>query len=70
VAAAGWVYAATRLWKTTVPAGLELPKLDVDDWFTPKQLSDATSFERFLAIDGLLAQIAVVTALVVYSRKW
>jgi STE24 endopeptidase len=65
-----WIYAATRLWQTTVPSGLHLPKVDVRNFFTPKQLSDAASFERFLAIDGLLAQIAVVAVLVVYARGW
>jgi STE24 endopeptidase len=53
-----------------VPSDLALPKVDVHDWFTAKQLADATSFERFLAIDGLLAQIALVAALVVYARNW
>jgi STE24 endopeptidase len=64
------VYGATRLWRTTVPGDLQLPKVDVHDWFTPKQLSDATSFERFLAIDGLLAQVALVAVLAVYARRW
>ena len=65
-----WVFLATRLWQTTVPAGLQLPMVDVHRFFTPKQLSEATSFERFLAIDGLLAQIAIVVVLVLYARKW
>lgn len=69
-ALAVWIYAATRLWRTTVPAGLDLPTADVHQWFTPKQLADATSFERFLAIDALLAQIAVVVVLVLYARGW
>jgi STE24 endopeptidase len=70
VAAVAWVYAATRLWRTTVPADLHLPPVDVHKWFTGKQLSDATSFERFLVIDGLLAQIALVVVLVLYARNW
>jgi STE24 endopeptidase len=53
-----------------VPGDLELPHVDVRDWFTPKQLSDAAGFERFLAIDGLLAQVAVVVVLVLYARNW
>lgn len=53
-----------------MPAGLDLPHVDVHEWFTPKQLSDATSFERFLAIDDLLGTIAVVVTLVVYARHW
>jgi STE24 endopeptidase len=69
-AAAVWVWAATRLWRTSVPSDLDLPKVDVHEWFTSQQLSKATSFERFLAVDGLLAQIALVVVLVVYSRNW
>lgn len=61
---------ATRLWQTTVPADLHLPTVDVHEFFTAKQLADATSFERFLAIDGLLAQIAIVVVLVLYARGW
>ena len=53
-----------------MPSDLELPKVDVHDWFTAKQLSDAASFERFLAIDALLAQIALVIVLVLYARHW
>jgi STE24 endopeptidase len=53
-----------------VPADLHLPPVDVHKWFTGKQLSDATSFERFLVIDGLLAQIALVMVLVLYARNW
>jgi STE24 endopeptidase len=68
--AAVWAWAATRLWRTTVPSGLELPKLNAHDWFTSKQLADATSFERFLAIDGLISQIVLVAVLVLYARGY
>jgi Zn-dependent protease with chaperone function len=61
---------ATRLWQTTVPGNLDLGHVDVHRYFTDKQLADATSFERFLAINGLLAQIALVIVLVVYARHW
>ena len=53
-----------------MPSGLDLGHVDVNDYFTPKQLADATSFERFLAIDALLAQIALVVVLVLYARNW
>jgi STE24 endopeptidase len=53
-----------------VPDGLHLPDLDVHDWFTSDQLADASSFERFLAINGLLAQIVLVVVLALYSRGW
>jgi Zn-dependent protease with chaperone function len=53
-----------------VPDNLELPPVDIREWFTPKQLSDATTFERFLAINALLAQIVLVVVLFLYSRNW
>jgi len=65
-----WLYAASRLWQTAVPDDLDLPSINVHEWFTDKQLSDATSFERFLAINGLLAQIVLVVVLVLYARNW
>lgn len=70
LAAAAWLYAASRLWQTSVPDDLQLPPVDVRDWFTAKQLSEATSFERFLAINALLAQIVLVVVLFLYSRNW
>ena len=63
------MYAATRLWRTSVP-DLSLPSLNAHDWFTAKQLARATSFERFLAIDGLLAQVVLIVVLWQYSRNW
>jgi len=69
-AAAAWVYVASLLWRTTVPSGLDLGHVDVHRYFTDRQLAEATSFERFLAIDALLAQIALVVVLVLYARHW
>jgi STE24 endopeptidase len=47
-----------------------LPHLHAHDYFTPDQLGEATSFERFLAIDWLLSQIALVVVLVLYARGY
>ena len=47
-----------------------MPNVSAHDWFSTKQLADATSFERFLALDALLAQIALVVVLVIYARNW
>jgi STE24 endopeptidase len=68
--AAVWVFAATRLWRTSVPAHLDLPRLSAHDYFTAPQLHDATSFERYLAIDALCAQIVLVAVLWLYARNW
>lgn len=53
-----------------MPANLQLPHVDVERYFTPGELSSATSFERFLAIDALLAQVALVVVLWLYARGW
>jgi STE24 endopeptidase len=63
------LYAASQLWQTTVP-DLKLPELDAHDYFSAQQLADATNFERFLAINGLLAQVALVVVLWIYARRW
>jgi STE24 endopeptidase len=67
--AAVWVFAITRLLRTSVPADLHLPHLETSDYFTPAELHRARSFERFVRIDYLLAQIALVLALVWYARN-
>jgi STE24 endopeptidase len=53
-----------------VPGDLRLPHLNAHDFFTSRQLSEATGFERFVAIDGLLAQITLVVVLVLYARGY
>lgn len=49
---------------------LHLPHLNAHAFFTSEQLATATSFERFLAIDALLAEIALIVVLVLYARHW
>jgi STE24 endopeptidase len=65
-----WIWAASRLGHTTVPGDLRIPHLDAHAYFTADQLREATSFERFLAIDGLLGEIALVVVLWLYARNW
>jgi Zn-dependent protease with chaperone function len=68
--AALWIYAASRLWQTTVPDNLRLPALDVHTYFSRRELDDSSSFERLLVLDGLAAQLALVAVLWLYSRHW
>lgn len=67
--AAGWVFAIARLLRTSVPSDLGLPHLQASSYFTSAELQRARSFERFVRIDYLLAQIALVVALVWYARN-
>ena len=67
--AAAWVFAITQLLHTTVPSGLHLPHLDPSAYFTPAQLHRARSYERFVRIDFVLSQIALLAALVGYALR-
>jgi STE24 endopeptidase len=69
-AAAAWVWAATRLWRTTVPGDLRLPHVDVHAYFSPDDLHAAASFERYLAVNSLLSQVVLVAVLWLYARNW
>jgi STE24 endopeptidase len=64
-----WVLAASRLWRTTVPSGLKLPHLSAASYFTPAYLHHASSYERFLRIDFVLSQLALIAALVGYALR-
>ena len=54
--AALWLWAAQALWHATasVPQG---PDLSPDRFFSSSFLDRSASYERFLAIDGLLAEL-------------
>jgi STE24 endopeptidase len=60
--AAAWIFAALRLWRTSVPSDLSLPNLDPHRFFTAAQLDRASSYEAFLRVDALLASVAAVLA--------
>lgn len=67
--AALWAWAAHALWQTTVPSSLELPQIDAGDFFGADFLRRSASYERFLAILGLLSWIALVAVLALYARR-
>ena len=69
VLAALWAFAASRLLRTSVPSGLKLPHLDVHRYFTKVDLDRTAGYERFLRIDFVLSQIALVLALVGYALR-
>ena len=54
--AALWALAAHALWHSTVPGSLHLPHVDPRSLFSRSFLARSSSYERFLAIDGLLAR--------------
>jgi STE24 endopeptidase len=64
-----WALAAQALWKTTVPGDLHLPDLPPRSLFSQELLDRTSSYERFLDVDALLAQLVLVAVFVVYSRR-
>src|SRR5919197_3777080 len=63
VLAAAWLYAASLLWRTNVPANLHLPRLDPHRTFPDGLLRRTARHDGFLRIDFLLANAAQLTAL-------
>jgi STE24 endopeptidase len=69
LAAGTWAWCAHELWATIVPAGLQLPHVDVHRFFSSSLLRHNSSFERFLDVDGLLGMLTPVAVLAVYARR-
>src|ERR671935_515613 len=63
VLAAAWFYAASLLWRTHVPAGLHLPRVDPHRYFSDALLRRTARHDGFLRIDFLLASAAQLGAL-------
>lgn len=67
LAGAGWAVAAWLLWRTRVPGDLRLPHLRASDYFPPAQLRRAARYQRFLRIDWVLSQLALLGVLALYE---
>src|SRR5947207_3797579 len=63
VLAVAWLYAASLLWRTQVPANLRLPRLDPHRYFSDELLRRTARHDGFLRIDFLLASAAQLAAL-------
>jgi Zn-dependent protease with chaperone function len=63
------VLAAALMWQSEVPDGLRVPDLDPRDYLSAHQLERTQDYERFLRIDFVLAQLALLAALFLYARK-
>src|SRR5579862_1553721 len=68
VAVAGWVLAATYLWRTSVPH-LRLGGLDEHDFFSARELSRTRSYSTGVDVLWLLGTVAQLVALAVLVRK-
>src|ERR671931_171060 len=63
VLAAAWLYAASLLWRTHVPADLRLPRLDPHRYFSDALRHRTARHDGFLRIDFLRASAAQLAAL-------
>jgi STE24 endopeptidase len=68
-AAALWLLAAHALWVSTALPSLQLPQLDPHRFFSASFLDRSASYERFLAVDGVLTSVVLIAVLVVYARR-
>jgi STE24 endopeptidase len=68
-AAALWLFAASLLWNTTVPGSVHPPHLEASGYFSESFLDRSASYVRFLAIDSLLAAVALIAVLVFYAKR-
>lgn len=69
IGAAMWVVAERVLLPTAVPSNLHLPRLAPSSSFGRSYLERSASFERFLTVDALLAELTLLAVLVVYALR-
>jgi STE24 endopeptidase len=72
LAAVLWAAAAVLLWRTAVPADLELPELDAREVFGARHMERSGEYERGLRLfwlGALLAELAVLALAVVLARR-
>lgn len=67
--AGAWLFAASRLWRTSIPDDLSLPGLDPHSYFDDALLDRVASYEAFLRVDQLLAAVATLVALGLYAAR-
>jgi STE24 endopeptidase len=64
-----WAVAAVALSRTSVPDDLVLPRVDVDAVFGADLVARAERYRRFLYVNWLLAEAALLLTLGVYARR-
>jgi STE24 endopeptidase len=67
--AALWIVCAAYLWRTSVPANLNLPTLDQHRYFRPGELARTVRYERFVRVDFVLSMLASIVALAFFVRR-
>jgi len=69
VGAALWLWVAQALWTATISVPENLPDLDPDRFFAASFLERSATYERFLAIDSLLAIVTLLVVLAIYAKR-
>jgi STE24 endopeptidase len=67
-----WLIAAPLLWRTSVPADLDLPDLDARDFFSRSELDRHERYERVLRglfFPGVILQLAALAGLVLAAPR-
>jgi STE24 endopeptidase len=64
-----WAGAAYALWVSTSLSSLPTPELDPDRFFSDSFLDRSATYERFLAVEGLLSSLVLVAVLAVYAKQ-
>src|SRR5919204_3226946 len=64
-----WLFAASLLWRTQVPAGLRLPRVDPHRTFSDALLRRTARHDGFLRIDFLLASAAQLLVLAMLAVR-
>lgn len=67
--AAVGAWAATRLWRTSVPADLPAPPVDLERTFGAQALREAEHFAAFPRVTALLSQVVVLVTLALYAFR-
>jgi STE24 endopeptidase len=67
-AVAAWVVAASFLWQTTVPAGLDRPDVRTSSLFSAAALEAARDYDRFIRWDFVAAQLVILAVVAAYAR--
>lgn len=69
VGAVLWLWAAHALWDATALPSLHAPQLDPHRFFSDSFLNRSATYERFLAIEGVLASLTLVAVLAIYAQR-
>ena len=64
-----WTAAASLLWRTKVPATLQLPSLRAQAVFGPHVVSAGARFDRFFELEWVVATLASLAMLIVMTRR-